>query len=183
MLHFLRYMIQLLLSPAHGWEDIAAADTPTGELASRGFYPLTALTAVTAFLQLLYSSSATLPHVLVTAIVTFVMYFVGYFVAVFVMSVFLEPLLEDGYDSRRVHTFSLYSMALLEIVGLLQNCSPVPLAIAVFVPVYIVIIMFKGYRYMHVGEHCRGRFVALCIAGMILPPFLMQFLFNLIIPS
>lgn len=56
MLKFLTCLIQLIISPAKGWEDIAAVGEEPRKICSDGFYPLLGLTACSVFTRRLYDS-------------------------------------------------------------------------------------------------------------------------------
>jgi len=183
MWSFLKHIFQLTLSPANGWEDISAAREDVARLQSSGFYPLTALTTISVFVGFFYHDNLNLSSLLTEAIVTFVMFFLGYFTSSFVLSVYMPKLADGGYNERRCNTFVIYSLALLEIISIIQNCVPITLAVTLFLPIYVGIVMWKGARYMDVPEENTGRFMIVAIFGVLLPPYILMFLFNLVMPS
>jgi len=183
MWKYLKHLFQLILSPGHGWEDISASGIDYRTLAGSGFYPLTAVTAVTTFLQMLYHDTMTLSQTLMKAIIAFVIYFLGYFISTFVMSLFLAPIVDGELSEQRYHSFVLYSLGLLEFIAIIANCVPVPLAITSYLPIYVAIIMWKGSRYMAVKQGLTNRFVVLALIGVLAPPYLLKFLFNILMPQ
>ena len=183
MWKYLKHLFQLILSPGHGWEDIARSRIDYRALASSGFYPLTAVTAVTTFMEPVYHETATLSTTLMSAIVTFVMFFLGYFVATFLLSIFLGAALESKPSEQRYHTFTLYAMGLLELIAIIANFVPIPLAITFFLPVYVAIVMWKGARYLGVRDDSMPRFVVVTLLCVLAPPYLLMFLFNSLMPS
>lgn len=183
MWSFLKHIFQLTLSPVHGWEDISAARSDVNRLLASGFYPLTALTSVSVFIALFYHEGLTLSALLSDAIITFVMFFLGYFFSSFILSVYLPKLSEGGYTEKRANTFIIYSLALLEIISIIQNCVPITLAITLFLPIYVGIIMWKGACYMNIPENNVGSFMLISIFGVLMPPYVLMFLFKLIMPS
>lgn len=182
MWKFLVNLFQLLLSPGHGWEDISASSTDYHRTLSSGFYPLTALTSVSVFVTGIYHDSLTLPQLLTGAIVTFVTYFIGYFISAFILSLFLQPNISGEMNEQRYHTFVINTFGLLELIRIVGNCVPVPLSILFFLPVYVAIIMWKGTRYMGVRPDRTGQFMVLCVCGVLLVPYILSFVFNLIMP-
>ncbi len=183
MLKYLKHLVQLILSPGQGWTDVAATRLPYRELAASGLYPLTALTALSVFISRIYHEGLTLGHLLTDAVITFVMYFLGYFISTFVMSVFLKPHIDEGEMSEeRYHTFVIYIIGLLEIITIIQNCLPTAIAITLFLPIYVAIVMWKGARYMRVRRDHTGPFMILSVLGVLLPPYILSFLFHLILP-
>lgn len=90
----------------------------------------------------------------------------------------------DGdVSEQRNHTFVLYVLGLLELLMIVQNCVPVPMAIIFFLPVYVVIIMWKASRYLRIASGMTGRFVAGSVAGVLAPPYLLMLLMNIVLPS
>ncbi|MBD4339177.1 hypothetical protein GUH15_24610, partial [Xanthomonas citri pv. citri] len=81
-------------------------------------------------------------------IVTYAVFFVCYFVGTFVMSVALETLVKPGIDidEHRTRTFTLYALALLSAVLLLGLLLPATTPVIWFLPLYVLVIMWKGAR-------------------------------------
>ncbi len=178
---FLKYLFQLVLSPGHGWEDIGRARQHPRVLAATGFYPLTALTALSVFAGKIYHSMLTLQDMLIDAVITFMMYFLGYFTGTFVLSVGLAAILDINADDRRCQTFSIFVMGLLEIIAIIGNIIPMTLAITWFLPCYVAIIMWKGCAYMEIPRENTGRFMLIAVPGVLIPPYLIQLFFTLIL--
>ena len=177
---YLKYLCQLILSPGHGWEDIATAGSHPRVTAARGFYPLTAITSLTVFAAKIIHPIMGLQELLTDAIVTFVMYFIGYFIASFVLSVGIGTIVPGRVDERRCQTFALYTMGLLEVISIVGNIVPITMAITWFLPVYVAIVMWKGAWFVNVDKHDAGRLMLLAIPGVLLPPYLLKFLFTLL---
>ena len=91
MKRYLKHMLQLILSPGNGWEDIGKANDNPRDIALAGYYPLIALAAISVFMQGVYHHAEFLV-LFMRMIVTFLVYFVSYFFGVFVLSLFSEPL-------------------------------------------------------------------------------------------
>ena len=117
------------------------------------------------------------------AITTFVMFFIGYFISTFAISFFMAGVTDGDVSEQRNHTFVLYVLGLLELLMIVQNCVPVPMAIIFFLPVYVVIIMWKASRYLRIASGMTGRFVAGSVAGVLAPPYLLMLLMNIVLPS
>lgn len=177
---FLKYIFQLLLSPAHGWEDLADDEANPRELAARGFYPLTAIAAVSVFAKLMFHSMNTVTELLIQAIITYMMYFIGYFAATFVLGLFSGTELQSETYERRSQLFAMFSVAILELMTIIVNLVPITLVLAWFLPVYVAIVMWKGCDFMGVRPGSTGRFMLLAIPGVLLPPFLINLLFTLL---
>ena len=64
MLNYLKYLLQLVLSPSSGWEDIEKSNPSPDGLMRRGFYPLLVLTALSELLAFVYQRHASVVEVL-----------------------------------------------------------------------------------------------------------------------
>ena len=179
---YLKDMLQLVLSPTHGWEDISYDRPEPRKLLLSGFIPWIILTAVTYLLQGIYDSTITPLNLVLGVIVTFVRYFITYFLAVFLFSLFMPRL--SGFRTVEKHSqiFIMFSLGLLALMTLVKNCMPIDLAILNFFPLYIILIMWRGARYMKVTPPALTPFVALNVFTIIVPPMVLYMFFNLIIP-
>ncbi len=181
MLHYLLCILQLILSPAKGWEDISADGRDPRRLLLRGFLPFVIIVACSCFVRLLYHYPGTLTMLTITAIVTFVQYLVSYLIAMFVMPWWLPDMIEGEINDVRFDTYINYSVALMALVTLLKNLLPIDVSVLYFMPVYVALIMWKGERYMAVKPGRSFRFMVLAILAVILPPILLEALFGMIL--
>ena len=60
MLHFIKHLLQLIISPVNGWEDISHKGTDAKRLATEGLYPLLGITAISTFIRFFYDDDLTL---------------------------------------------------------------------------------------------------------------------------
>lgn len=181
MLTFFKNLMQLILSPAHGWEDIARSAEKVDKLRSSGLYPLTAITALSVFLQGIYHVDQGLSDLLIGAVVTFVMFFVGYFCGVFVLTTVMPGIQAPGTHTgeRRINTLAIYSTGLLELIAIIANCVPITMALTLFLPLFVVVVIFKGARYLRVDPQYTARYVVLTSIALIAVPYLLKYLFDL----
>lgn len=178
---YLKYLFQLILSPRHGWEDIEKGDEDSSALLSGGYYPLIAVMAVSVFVKMLFHRHAEFLKLFVDMVVWFVVYFAGYFFGVFLLSVFVEPMVEGRYDDNRCRTFVVYVLGLEALITLLLNCLPVTSLVLFFLPCYVALVEWKGTGYMKVRPEKTGLFMILAILGILLPPYVFYYIFNLIL--
>lgn len=181
MLRFLKNLMQLILSPGNAWDDIARAGESVEMLRSRGLYPLTGVAALSVFLQGLYHVDMGISEMLVGAVVTFMMFFVGYFCGVFILTTAMPGMQAPGTHTgeRRINTLAIYCTGLLELIVIIANCVPITMALTIFLPLFLVVVIYKGAKYMRVDPHHTARFVALAAVGLIVIPYLLQYLFDL----
>lgn len=181
---FFRYlldMLQLVLSPRRGWEDIAIDNVPPQKLLLSGYLPLIIITALTCLPALWYHSDATVAVVIERVISCFVKYLVGYYLAIFFFSLYMPSCTGGEVSPNKNATFIIYSLGLLAMFNILTNLLPMVPDMLYLLPVYLVFIMWRGITYMEVKFNGVVTFLILSLLTVIVPPFLLQNLFNLII--
>lgn len=176
MANYLLCLLQLILSPGNGWIDISAEGRDPRRVATRGFYPLVAVVALSALARWWYGDMEMFTAV-VSVLVTFVKYFVTYFIAAFIFPLYSNAIIEGEYNETRTSTFILYTLGLLALINLLRNLLPIDVGIVSFLPFYVLLIMWKGKRYMAVKGGKTLRFIALSVACIMLPVYLIGWLF------
>lgn len=181
MLKFLGSLLQLIISPAKGWADIAASGKAPADIASAGFYPLLAITACSEFVPRLYRTIA-LPHMIESAVVTFISYFISYFLGAAIFIALVGKVSSDIPEEKKVQTFVIYNLSVLALITLIANCLPTELSLVAFLPLFTLIIMWAGARYLNVDEGHTARFMAICAITVLVPPYIISNLFSLIMP-
>lgn len=183
MLKYLGYLIQLILSPGKGWDDIALSNLTPKSVAADGYYPLLGVASCSVFVQYLYDSDLTLPVLVESAVITFVVYFISYFIASFMFAVFGGRLIKSVPDEKRYNLFILFNLSILVMIEILKNCLPMSLSLVEFLPLFVLLVMWMGHRYLDVEPGKEGSFTIFCGLAILAPPFLLDFLFKLLLPS
>lgn len=177
---FLLDMLQLILSPRKGWEDVAIDAVPARRLLIGGYLPFIVLVALTCIPGLWYHSDATLPGVIQQTISCFVKFFAGYYLSSFFFSLYMPSCTGGEVNPNKNSTFIMYSLGLLALFNLLTNLLPMVPDMLYLLPVYLFFIMWRGITYMEVRFNGVLTFMALNLLAVMIPPFLLQYLFNLI---
>ena len=183
MLKFLTCLIQLIISPARGWEDIAAEGDEPRKICSDGFYPLLGVTACSVFIRRFYDVELGVAKMIQDAIITFVEYFVTYFLASFLFSIFLGKVIDGELNEKKYHTFAIYNISLLALIAIVSNCLPMELSIVQFLPVFTIVVMWMGKRYLSVREDKSFTFIFIAAVAILVMPYLLGYLFNMVIPN
>lgn len=185
-------MLQLVLSPHNGWEDIAKADIPVDELLSKGLFPLTGLASAASFCALIFNVDSTLVGCIQSAIITFIRFFVTYFFANLIFTSFASKILSDtgnentqGYvyelDTARASTFIIYNLGVLVVLALISNLIPLQHSLLQFFPFLVALLMWKGADFMEVAPDRVGHFTFLSVFAILVPTYLLQYFFELIL--
>lgn len=181
MLRFIKLLFQLIMSPSRGWEDISAEGVDPSQLARSGFFPLTVAMGLSVFMQGVYHLEHTFVELLSLAVIEFVAFFVSFFIATHFMSTYIYRFTDSIPSDKRTQTFVMMGQSLLALSLLVQNCLPFDIDLVLFLGIYTAIVLWRGERYMAVRAASVGRFMAFTICTVIVPPFLIILLFNLIL--
>lgn len=184
MLKFLQHILQLVISPARGWEDVSSAGAQPDELTRRGLYPMLAIASLSCIIMLLYHEPGyTLIEALQNAVITFTVYFVTLFIAGHAFTSFMPTISGNANSPLKNSTFIIFNLAILVTINIIDNLIPVDLVIVKILPAYVFYVMFRGIRYLDVAPDKTGQFMFLSVFSIGVPPFLLYFLFKLVMPE
>lgn len=187
MLHYLKLMLQILMSPKRGWDDVAADETSPRYLLRQGLLPVAIVASLTVGLGFLYQIRPQAYTIILTGVVAFVRYMLTYFIAVALLVYLLPRVTNDGaVDRTRVELFSVYCVGMMALIGILENIIPYQkgntplLPLIQFLPLYVVVVMIQGRGILNIIENRLFIFAAITIIGIILPIFLID---GMLLPS
>ncbi len=186
LLRFLRQILQLVLRPTNGWEDIAADfESAPGEaerVYRADFLPLIAGCSASSLIRILYGVDflGAFCH----GLVMFVALFLSYYIACWVLASCMPRLsgvVVVDENSRRYRLMVMYTLAIIALVGLLENIVKVRMAILTFLPLYTVFVLWKGCRFVEVPQQQEGVFMLLSTACILGSFYGLSFAFNRLI--
>lgn len=179
MLLYLRQMLQLLLAPAKGWEDLAACPITSREAIRRGLLPLAAAAGATVFFRAIYVKPDW------TAMVTecleaFMQYMITFYFGTLLMAMIIPRLTDPGKPTaeERINLFMSFPVGMMAVIGILAHLLPPGFTLINFLPLAVVVVMFSGRDFLGVPADRQGAFTALTIASAILPVYLIEWLFE-----
>lgn len=179
-LDYLKCMLQLVLSPAKGWEDISREGRESSVIAAYGLFPLIAVTALSCLLRPVYEVGYETTTAIIRIITTAAQYFLTYATALFLIPLKLPDLVGGEPNEKRTSTYIIYGVGLMTLVELIGNLLPVEVGLIRFLPIYVAIILWKGCRYMGVKKQSEAVFMLLVLSTIILPVYVLGWLFNLL---
>ena len=178
---FLKYLIQLIIAPVNGWEDIAGDGNRSRAIAMRGLSITLLIVALTSFTALFYKYDAGVVEVLQAAIVTYVLYWVTFFFADYIFTLYMPGITGSQVEEGQVKTYIAYNVAILSLVTLISNLLPFSFALIQLLPIYVGVIMWRGADYLGVPETKTGKFMMMSVCTVIIPPVLIGMLFELVL--
>lgn len=162
MLNYLKCLLQLMLSPGKGWEDISYEGRDPRGVVNRGYLSLLVVVALSSLLALLYDHQMSTAAAFIHVPLTFLRYFVSYYIAMFIFGMTLADYVSGGeFNYTRTATYTAYLLGLVAVVTLLENMLPMDVGVLHFLPIYIAIIAWKGAGYMAVKKTARAHICSL----------------------
>lgn len=205
---YLKNLIQLIFSPAKGWEDVQASierdfeESRAGDLSSapgdaevseeaweerramRDYYgcflPLAGISAGSAFVRMLYDGGPDFLGALQNALITFVSLFLGSQIARYGFQFYMPKLTRrDAPVLRgRLMAMTMYCLTFLGMISLVANIVKVRIALIEFLPFYVIFIIWKGWQYVGVDERNEGIFMIIATALILGSTYLISFLLH-----
>ena len=174
-------ILVLIASPRVGWEDINACGIATSRVLRVAFYPLLALLAITTFVPMFYDKTITLSMSLMMAIINFSSYFFSYHIVCYLLGGFYPQLVKTRGATARLHELVLYSLIYLVLLAIIANVLPINFTPIFFMMTYLVWIVYRGTQYMGLDKPREPRFLIATSALLLLTPFVIQQLLNMLI--
>lgn len=181
MLRFFKHILEIIISPARGWEDVSHDSENPDDICREGLYPFYGLMSLTCFVKMIYDSdNATVTGCLEEAIVLFVVFFAMTFLAPIILypAMTSSGITEKEPNKKRVATFSIYCMAIMALTQVIANLTPNSFAIIQLLPAYLLLVIGKANRYIGVTEPKEALFLALGAAIIIGAPLLLIYVLN-----
>ncbi|MBO5054338.1 MAG: hypothetical protein J6C44_08940 [Muribaculaceae bacterium] len=179
ILIFLKNILQLLLSPAHGWEEISSEGRDPERLSNEGMYPLFGLAAATAFVQGIYIRNAEVGALLQLALVEFMALFVAYWIGAALLDNFINRFTDSDVSSKCCRTVAIYIASTLAIIQIIENLVPVEFTVIKFLPAFAAIVLWKATAYLSIKKSEEGRYIIFALAVMIIPWMLLTTILSL----
>ncbi len=175
MLHYLKFILQILMAPKSGWEDVIADRQQPRDILLKGFLPLAAVAALSVGVNALYQIHPAIDKLIIKALVVFTRYTLTYFIAVALLLYALPKITDDNIVSRpRIELLSAYCVGMMAIIGILKNLLPMELPLLQFLPFYIIVVIIQSRQFINIDDKFLFRYAACATAGIILPVFIID---------
>ncbi|MDE7376413.1 MAG: hypothetical protein K2N16_06165 [Muribaculaceae bacterium] len=171
---YAKQLLQLVLSPSRGWEDIVASGSDPSKASARLMMPAFVLAAVSDFLRLIFDSELALSEVVIGAVVTFVAYFVSFAISVQAFRTRLGKYLEVEPDKERNLTVIVYTMTLLAMSTIVCNATPFSAIMSYILPLLIGLVAWKSAALLRVKPDSEFGFAGFVMMFLALPPVVIQ---------
>ncbi len=181
MVRYLQNILQLMLSPVRGWEDVSASMDDPEKLMRDAYYPLLAFAALTEFVRLFYHNSGGVLTVIELAVALFGSFFVSFFIARTILMQYVSVFIDGEVNSHKISTFIIYGLGLLLIIEIIENILPTDLTLVKFLPLFVALILYRAAAYLSVKQGAELRFLCLAALSVIVVPIAIFYFLELII--
>lgn len=178
LLIFLRNILQLILAPSKGWEDVSGDMADPSALARKYLYPLMGLASMSVFFRLIYNTEHRFAYLLVTAFVLFVSLFFTFFFALSIFKSYFYKFCEGSPNEHKYTTVITYCVCMQSIFAVVYNLLPRISLLGFLLPLIVTLIFWKSDTYLRVRPDRNFPFLLLGIATLILPQCLIQWAFS-----
>lgn len=177
---FFKYLIQLILSPSEGWADISDEKPNPGKLLHKGFLPLLAICFISVFVPYFTGLNPNLVELIIDAFSQAGIYFISIFIARLILVLYL-PRLDSQVSGDNIYTLVVCAAGLMVTVQIVTNLLPWNILFFKFMPLYVMLVLYKSTAYMQVPENNHINYLILTSAACVITPLLLYYLLIFII--
>lgn len=183
MLGYIKNLFQLIISSQSAWEDISAEMTPTDKLVRQGLTPMVALACIAVIVQkLCYKPEMNWGAVIILMLATAASYICTYYVLGHLLYNRSQEMTDSGSMSiLKCSTVEIYVLGLLALVQVVTRVLPPSMALSYLLPAGVSIVMWKAETYLAIRKDMTLTFYLWGACCLILPPYLIQGFFKMII--
>ena len=174
-------IVMVILSPRDGWSDVNAKGIPTGQVLASAFYPLLAVTAITAFVPMIYDHTITIEQSLMDAIALFSSFFFTYFITNFLLAGFYPELVKTKGAETRMNDYILYNLIFLVILQIIKNILPIDFTPIFFLMLFMPWIAHRGIPFLGLQKEKETNFLIFSASLMLFTPLVIRYLIGLLI--
>ena len=174
-MEYCKNLLQLLLSPTCGWEDVSGSMPKPMLLARTRMLPLFGLAALAQFLALAYDGSMPADVAVIRGAAVFVSLLMAFFIGKVCFDWMLPAMAEVGaYNRRKADAVVVYTMGLMALAYIVPALLPVRLALNYILPIGVALVAMKAGAYLRVKPDKAGLFFLLCLLSMSISSILVQ---------
>ncbi|MGN0222769.1 MAG: hypothetical protein ACI4AM_01955 [Muribaculaceae bacterium] len=181
MLLFLGRIIQLLLSPEHGWEDISAAGERAEDIQRRRYLPLVCVVALSQLVRLFYEPQLGVFSALAAVVAVGGAYLASLFIAKMVMAYTIRLWVDEAADVERIHVVVLYTLGITAFYRLIYNLIPTPMMLLKLLPLLSLLVILRATDFLGVSPDKGLRLIGLGFLAVIVLPYWITCLFMMFI--
>ena len=176
-----RRMLYLLFNPIEGWKKIRRADMNAEDVARECFYPLTAIAAVSCYLECLWNSNVGLKQATVDAVNVFVAFFFGNFLVLMLIKLLYPKEEKRIADTDFGKQYVMYNLSTLALFYILYRCFQMIGPVLVFLPIWTIYLALRGTRFFKLPQENSNLLKTLMCIFIIAAPIAVYWVMDFII--
>ncbi|MDE5644373.1 MAG: hypothetical protein K2I45_01875 [Muribaculaceae bacterium] len=177
-------LLKTMFTPVEGWKALKRARIPTDQFASRCFYPLIALAAVSEISKVFYEANVSIADWAVDGLGTFITFFFGYFTVILAAGIILPPRARDLVKKDIGRQFVMLTMSTLAVFWILIQVMPMFEPVLVFLPLWTIYLIYKGIRVLRVPSEVENSTTGLmCMLIIGVPIFWNWLMAEVLLPA
>lgn len=177
-------LLKTMFTPVEGWKALKRARIPTDQFASRCFYPLIALAAVSEISKVFYEANVSIADWAVDGLGTFITFFFGYFTVILAAGIILPSRARDLVKKDIGRQFVMLTMSTLAVFWILIQVMPMFEPVLVFLPLWTIYLIYKGVRVLRVPSEVENSTTGLmCMLIIGVPIFWNWLMAEVLLPA
>lgn len=169
-------LFKTMFTPVEGWKALKRARLKTETFASRCFYPLIGLCAVSQAMHMFYEANVTFADWAKYGLSTFMTFFFGYFTAILFGGIVLPRKSRDMLKKEIGKQFVMLAMSTLALFWTVIQIVPMFEPVLVFLPLWTIYLVYKGVRILRVSKDVENSTTGLLCILIIGVPILWNWL-------
>ncbi len=173
---------QFIFYPASAWRMVDNSGYESD--IQRGYLlPLILTGMLTGILGRFFGHPFEVQAMIKIATVTFLSYYVGFFVAAYFIRGFILKMYDESIDWKKIFHFTAYSFTVILVVNIIIGLIPVDAFFLRIFNLYTIFIVAQGAFILNIKEEEQSRFAIVVSIIILLCPFVIRYLMNLMMPG
>lgn len=178
MVSFIKNILQLVLSPSSGWEDISVENPDPKYVGQKCMLPLFGLASISVFMQGYYHPELSMAYLIVKMAAIFASFFAGYVVTESIFKMLADSWIGLEADSRKCSIMVIFAYSLMALAMLVCNVLPLTLGLPYLLPLGVGIIIWKSMSYVGVKKEREFNFMSMMVLVVLILPALIRVMFD-----
>ena len=175
-------IILLIFYPANAWKKINATGYDNN-IQKDYLLPLILTGVLTTVLGYSFNHSFDIQAVIKIISVVFLSYYIGFFAAACLIRLFIYKMYDQEIDWKRILHFTGYSFTVVLVINMIVGLIPVDAFFLKVFNLYTVAVVLHGSVVLGIAEEERSRFAIVATIIILVCPFAVKFLMNLMMPG
>ena len=175
-------IIRLIFSPANAWKEINKTGYD-GNIQKDYVLPLILTGTLATVLGYSFNHSFDIQAIIKIISIVFLSNYIGFFAAAYLIRLFIYKMYNQEIDWNRILRFTGYSFTVVLVINIIVGLIPIDAFFLKIFNLYTVVVALHGSVVLGIAEEERSRFAIAATIIIIVCPFIVKFLMNLMMPG